>query len=693
VRVSASASKIVRTIVAKAAIDKELTRFRLRHSLVCEILGEPNDQDSMLHLALDLGWLNTVGIDAINPRKPVYAFFHPTFQEYFAARSIDDWDFFLPREHEDKPVETPEDNKHYRIFEPQWKEVILLWLGQDNKELEEQRITFIEALEEFNDGCRNFYKFRALFLASSGIAEFNNHPNANKIITKIAALSFGHFDSDSEQWITFLDPLEESARLSLIETDRQKATSETISLLASVNDEETRYEVANLLGKLDRTNKQAVLTLVELLQNIEAEWLCLRIVESLFHSDYKKPELEKILLSILKNSESDNYRRDAAHYLLQIKADHQEAIEALISLLRNSQNEILRWGLDFGKISISLTTLKELLKIVSTDRDPIRRRQAGMYLAQISIDQLYILETLFRLLKIRKAVLSLFKVNYLDEQYDIKYLKQIVDVVSIILTTKNRKIRRQSIWELLNVGIRDPKATKTLLYAWQECFEASNGEYKAIKKILEVFEIQEMDPVMVTSELLENVQDPGIRALLAVGLNRIAPENPDAVDLSETILRNLLNSPQSENNKRWLASKLKEVNPTSPDAKSAFIELLQDTKDWNTAGWSARNLGEISNNNLEVIQILFDLLISTSERRVAVSIMHGLKKVFDTNALALLVTSLKGYLNDETRENDFPLYSYSFEILWHCASRMPYPNFYTLWHGSQDDTSEGTAGS
>ncbi len=135
-----------------------------------------------MHLALNLGWLNTVGIDAINPRQPVYAFFHPTFQEYFAARSIDDWDFFLPREHEDKPVENLEANKRYRIFEPQWKEVFLLWLGQDKGELEEQKIALIEALEEFNDGCKKFYRYRAIFMSAAGIAELSKYSKADKII-------------------------------------------------------------------------------------------------------------------------------------------------------------------------------------------------------------------------------------------------------------------------------------------------------------------------------------------------------------------------------------------------------------------------------------------------------------------------------------------------------------------------------
>ncbi len=81
--------------LARDAIDKEATRFRLRQDFVCEYLGEPDDADSLFGLALRFGWLNKVGVDGENPRKGVYAFFHPTFQEYFAALAIDDWHYFL----------------------------------------------------------------------------------------------------------------------------------------------------------------------------------------------------------------------------------------------------------------------------------------------------------------------------------------------------------------------------------------------------------------------------------------------------------------------------------------------------------------------------------------------------------------------------------------------------------------------
>ncbi|MEH2294810.1 NACHT domain-containing protein [Nostoc sp.] len=61
--------------LAKRAIDQETSRFRLRHKLVREELGDPKQENSLFWLALKLGWLNEVGLAAESATKEkVYAF-------------------------------------------------------------------------------------------------------------------------------------------------------------------------------------------------------------------------------------------------------------------------------------------------------------------------------------------------------------------------------------------------------------------------------------------------------------------------------------------------------------------------------------------------------------------------------------------------------------------------------------------
>jgi len=169
--------------LAKEAIDQKSSRFRLREKFIEQFLGDADDEDSLFFLALQLGWLNCVGVEEENPLENVYAFFHSTFQEYFAALAIDDWDDFLPRNHENQPTKNRNGEIKYCIFEPFWEEVILLWLGRKNL-AREQKEEFIFNLKEFKDHCGGFFWVEAFFLASRGLAEFESIHDA-EIIRKL----------------------------------------------------------------------------------------------------------------------------------------------------------------------------------------------------------------------------------------------------------------------------------------------------------------------------------------------------------------------------------------------------------------------------------------------------------------------------------------------------------------------------
>jgi len=312
-------------------------RFRLEEGFISGELGDPKDEKSLCYLALQLGWLNIVGVAAESTQKKVYAFFHATFEEYFAALAIDDWDYLLPREHKNKPVK----GKQYRIFEPQWKQVILLWLGREDVDIEQKK-QFIKALIEFDDGCskfaqikevgRGFYEYRAYLIAAAGITEFCDCTKADEIVKQIVNWNCGNF----------LSKIREKARDTLVETARNKAIAALVQLFESSKDEDTRRLAAKSLGEIGAGNKEAIAALVQLLGSSKNGYARGLAAKSLREIGAGNQEASAALMQLLGSSKNENTRWLAAESLGKIDPGNQEASAALVQLLGSSKNEDTR---------------------------------------------------------------------------------------------------------------------------------------------------------------------------------------------------------------------------------------------------------------------------------------------------------------------------------------------------------------
>jgi len=151
--------------LAKKAIDRDNFRFRLTEAQVREFLGHADE--GLFKLALDVGWLNEVGLAEEDPSEKIYAFLHPSFQEYFAALVIDDSKFFL-----DHVPENP-DLGAYRIFEQQWKEVFLIWLSGDCLD-ESQKRELVLSLLDFQENIEpKFFFYHAYLLGLHAVCELS----------------------------------------------------------------------------------------------------------------------------------------------------------------------------------------------------------------------------------------------------------------------------------------------------------------------------------------------------------------------------------------------------------------------------------------------------------------------------------------------------------------------------------------
>ncbi|MEG4419266.1 HEAT repeat domain-containing protein [Microcoleus sp. LAD1_D5] len=339
--------------LAREAIDKEPTRFRLRHKFVCQLLGKPKDKDSLLQLALDLGWLNQVGMDADEPEEPVYAFLHPTFQEYFAARTIDDWKFFL-----NHIPDNPKDSKaSYRIFERQWKEVILLWLGREDV-LTENKEAFIKALVEFQDGCREcilegkgFYEYRAYCLAAIGIAEFKECSCADAILSQLMRWAFGYFNLEMQMWVTESCPSSKAAIAAFQESDRSRTIPALINLMLNSSNNATNATLADMalsLGKIGTGNQQAIDALINLIRTTfdifpldQGSYIIDKAFNSLEFIGQNNQQLIYELNNMMQNSQHEYTCVKAAECLGKIVPGNEQAIARLVALIEKSADEFI----------------------------------------------------------------------------------------------------------------------------------------------------------------------------------------------------------------------------------------------------------------------------------------------------------------------------------------------------------------
>lgn len=637
--------------LAKAALNLSQERFRLSQVLVEEYLGEELDESSLACLALRLGWLNRVGRDGRGDF--IFAFYHATFQEYFAALAVEDWGYFLPKDHVDRPVV----GKEYRIFEKQWKQVILLWLGREDVG-DEEKEGFIRALVEFEDGFtevkhhngRGFYEFQAYFLAAAAINQFKACSLATEIVRQVVKWGFGEFDIQKQKWTTFLDLIKAGARKAMPETIRPLAISALIDILDHCHNDNIRWQAAWGLGKIGQGNSQAITTLVK---------------------------MTATLVKMIETTEDEYTLRMVEHTLRNVAESfpaNQEAITALFTISQKHKNPSPITFMILGKIGQgNPSVINGFVKLIENHENEYARSEAAYWLKRISQGNSIVIDFLVKLIENPENV-SICKLASDSLQKIAQGDNSVIDTLSKLMeTTRDENTRWWVAWSVKKIR----RKNESEINALTEILETIQNKNTRRQDTLSIEENQQKNDLNTLIKLIENSKDEKTREEAVKNLGKIGQGNPEAI----SALVKVIETTQDEVTREQVAKSLGEIGSGNPMAITALVKLIENSKDEQTREQAVENLGKIGQGSPEAVAALVNLIATTDNEDTLSQAAGSLGKILTTpQQYAGVVTALKHNLSDEVYQNNFDRFEASYKVIWKCAKNLPYPDFYQAWH-------------
>jgi HEAT repeat protein len=621
-------------------------RFRLGRKLARQQMGE-----RLFNLACRLGWLNLVDRDA-KTDEAVYAFFHPTFQEYFAACAIDDWDYFL-KHVPDNPMQG-----NYRIFERQWKEVILLWLGRNNVPPDKKEV-FIWKLLTFEDKCQGFYWVRAYFVAAEGIAEFS-FSFADGVLALIIQYGFG-FDIEKETWTPYFELFEKDAISRLKKTDCRKAVKALTKLLEVIDKldlngywELDRSEIANWhrhkvcenLYEISSDSYQSTITLLKLIQTSRDNFI--REIATKTLGKFENSNLafvrivSKVLLKLIENSKDEDVIQEAVKSLGKIAVGEQKVISVLTNLLNkyNKKNEL---ALEIANSLIKINphdsnAISTFFYFLLTPQKQNFLEMVVNILIEVGKNNTELIEPLSYLLESsnkQESILLLYIAKILSK-IDIGNLNKPIEVLIHLLdNATNEVIILKSAEVLLEINVHQSKIVN------------------ALEKIL---------------KSSENIQ-----VLLGTArlLGKIDPGNLEAINTLIELVYSC--TPVASSYLEYMS--LGKMKSTAIKALNKVMEVHEDEL---MRIWGAKSLGKIDTGNLRSVQTLLYFLKNGKEETIQDAAAKSLTSLLHKEQLKLMIHEIRDYLN-QVRKSDSKSYNICQKVVWHCSKNLSYPDFFDIW--------------
>ena len=625
----------------------------------------------------------------------------------------------------------------YRIFEPEWKAEILHWFSREDV-AKEQKEDFIQALIDFDDGCDDFYRYRAYFLAAEALSQFPECSLGDAIVEQLLKWSYAYFRQDKRDWQILPKPLVKTARKTLELTDRKRVIAAFVHLVHTTESRSILRVAAEELGTLDPGNKSAIAALALMPITEDRYGFCPRSYSlgkiavgdetaiAILVNDIKKIPDQKIcrhgitaladiadgnnaaitaLVHLMETTLNKDNCCDAIAALGKIAVGNQTAIAALVKFLEINQGDRIcfdavqaLWQIDPGNAA----ALNRLVYIVETSANASLINRAATYLLEIepgnktaSVTLSKTLETLQYHNERLQADQSLLQVDS-NNQIAINVLFELV---------KNRGqssedryythyIAREATRSLSQIDPSNQLAINALV----DLIRTAHNHFDLNLAVqdLGLFGAGNEAAIVTLIEFIASTKDDYLLCNAAGSLGKI--DSGNKVALSR--LYQILETTQDESKRLYAVQNLMIIDPGNPKAiatlyqicesnpyqhESILTDTVQNLEQLDLEDKLVKEkLNEVIPTLLRFIQIFQqdddnknccnNATIRLSYESCLLDIADSLTRILQREHLPQVVITLKDYMSKQFYKSNSYRYEAVFKIIWHCAENLTYSN-------------------
>jgi hypothetical protein len=627
---------------------------------------------------------------------------------------------------------------NYLVFEAAHQEEILNWLKREDFD-KSQKDAFIATLIRFPNQCGEFYSYQAYFLAAKYINTFKNSSFADEIVAQLLNWSFDFFRSEESECNR---KLEEEAQKALKYTNTNKVISNFENLIQNTENESILLAASEKLIEIEPSNQIATSTIVKILSFTKDKKNLFRKLSFLVKKSIVPEDLADILIKVLNQIQSghsidfDVWVSNTFYFLKKIAVGNQKTIDALIQLIERltspyqyedeylCEEAIKTLGVIGKNSDRAIDTLTNFLQNNPSDSSRCLVARALWYM---DLGNLLAVDICTQLLKsstnvyvIRDAALFLLKEELNDftdtEEFTDLVINKLVNCIrnnpwigtcgesisALEQIAKSNKNALQGLFQLLetvedarvstaiaNSLLRIDSQNKQALTVISQALNTIEDDWKLYNVAKDLLDIDSKNETALDTlrKLLTISKEPYSRLEIAKRFVKIDPSNQTAINtLCELIYIPSMHDSIPEQD--LAIAILEKIDPTKQLAIKAIEDFCQKTKNQDVLIYFIKHLRRLDPNN-NIAQKRLDLIIAalinsmqTYDLDDDFSLMNvGIywRGIMNSTLLPKIVLALKPYLSQKTSAK-VDNYSIAYSIIWDCAEKMNYADFYRAWH-------------